>query len=180
MIHLLANMNMLRQVGVQLEQAAGTARFATIYICGGVLSMVGSAVFSTNNVTVGASGALFGLLGAFLAELLINCHLLTFKEGLCAFASIGITIVSEEARSRARRGTRWRRQLAGVPLQHAIARLERACIILAARFAAFPSPPPRRTDNQPRGRPTALRGQLCAPVGPGGRPVHGLHAAHPR
>jgi membrane associated rhomboid family serine protease len=92
LIHIGCNMNMLRQVGVQMERGAGSLRFAAIYVAGGVLSMVGSALFSSASVTVGASGALFGLLGAYLAELISNCHLMTAREGLCAFASLGFSI----------------------------------------------------------------------------------------
>lgn len=67
-------------------------RFALIYIAGGIFSMVTSALFAPQSVTVGASGALFGLLGAYLAELITNCHLLSVKEGLCAFASLFFSI----------------------------------------------------------------------------------------
>lgn len=91
-VHIVVNMNMLRIMGVQLERAAGVPRFLGVYSAAGVLSMVGSAVFASSSVTVGASGALFGLLGAFLAELITNCHLLSLREGCCAFASIGLTI----------------------------------------------------------------------------------------
>lgn len=91
-IHLVTNMNMLAQLGFDLERQAGIVRFALIYIAGGVFSMVTSALFAPQSVTVGASGALFGLLGAYLAELITNCHLLSVKEGLCAFASLFFSI----------------------------------------------------------------------------------------
>lgn len=91
-VHLLVNMNMLRSIGFDLERQAGHARFAAIYVAGGVFSMVVSGLFTPQSVTVGASGALFGLLGAYLAELITNCHLLSVSEGLCAFCSLGFSI----------------------------------------------------------------------------------------
>ena len=67
-------------------------KFAIIYIFSSIFSMVASSLLSPQSVTVGASGALFGLFGAYLAELITNCHLLSFRDGLCAFASLGFSI----------------------------------------------------------------------------------------
>lgn len=92
-VHILMNMFMLRQVGVQLEQATGPVRYIVIYLGSAVMSMTGSAVFSAGSITVGASGAIFGLIGAFLAELISNCHLLTTKEAVCAFVQLSFTIL---------------------------------------------------------------------------------------
>lgn len=91
-IHLVVNLNMLRQLGFDLERQAGKLKFTLIYVCGGVFSMVASAIFTPQSVTVGASGALFGLLGAYLAELITNCHLLSMREGCCAFVSLFFSI----------------------------------------------------------------------------------------
>jgi membrane associated rhomboid family serine protease len=93
LVHFALNMNMLIRMGWPLERAIGTARFALLYIASGVFSMIGSAVFATTTITVGASGALFGVLGAMLGELIINCHLLTCKERLWNFLGILLTII---------------------------------------------------------------------------------------
>jgi membrane associated rhomboid family serine protease len=47
-------------------------RIAIIYIVSGVGGSVLSSLFIRNNISVGASGALFGLLGAMLSELFTN------------------------------------------------------------------------------------------------------------
>ena len=48
------------------------ARVAVIYMLSGIGGSVLSTLFIKNNISVGASGALFGLLGAMLSELLTN------------------------------------------------------------------------------------------------------------
>lgn len=48
------------------------ARVAVIYMLSGVGGSILSMLFIKSNISVGASGALFGLLGAMLSELLTN------------------------------------------------------------------------------------------------------------
>ena len=95
-IHIATNMLMLFNLGFQLERNAGTAKFILIYLLAGIMSMAVSALMTDYLVTVGASGALFGILGAFVAELCTNCHLVTFKEGMVGglqlFFSIAINL----------------------------------------------------------------------------------------
>jgi membrane associated rhomboid family serine protease len=64
-IHLGLNMVFLWWIGAPVEQAIGRARYALIYLVSG-LSGAAGALLLTNpgQVTVGASGALFGILGA--------------------------------------------------------------------------------------------------------------------
>lgn len=49
-----------------------TVRVGILYMLAGIGGSILSALFITNNISVGASGALFGLLGAMLSELLTN------------------------------------------------------------------------------------------------------------
>jgi rhomboid protease GluP len=69
-MHLVANMSGLVFVGIILEPRLGRTYFAIIYIITGVLSSVASLMWHDATVSVGASGAIFGLYGVFLALLL--------------------------------------------------------------------------------------------------------------
>lgn len=73
LIHLLVNMLSLLFIGIRLEQQFGFVRIGAIYLVSGFGGSVLSALFlRNNNISVGASGALFGLLGSMLSELLMN------------------------------------------------------------------------------------------------------------
>ncbi|XP_050227743.1 RHOMBOID-like protein 2 [Mercurialis annua] len=71
-IHLLANMLSLVFIGIRLEQQFGFVRVGIIYLLAGFGGSIMSSLFIHQNISVGASGALFGLLGAMLSELLTN------------------------------------------------------------------------------------------------------------
>jgi membrane associated rhomboid family serine protease len=61
--HLLINMYSLYFAGTLLEQLIGRWRFALLYLASGVAGSAGAIIWSPNQVTVGASGAIFGILG---------------------------------------------------------------------------------------------------------------------
>ena len=64
--HLLFNMFSLYIFGPELEQIAGKARFLTIYILAGLIGNVTTyLIHDWNYTSVGASGAIYGILGAF-------------------------------------------------------------------------------------------------------------------
>ncbi len=66
-IHLLFNMLALYWLGMIVEQALGTPRFLLVYVVSGLAGSAGALWFSSAfAVTVGASGAIFGLIGALL------------------------------------------------------------------------------------------------------------------
>ncbi len=67
LIHLGFNMAMLWILGSQLEPAVGRVRFALIYAAGLVGGSFGVVLVSQTALTVGASGAVFGLMGAAIA-----------------------------------------------------------------------------------------------------------------
>uniref|UniRef100_A0A0D6R0J3 RHOMBOID-like protein n=1 Tax=Araucaria cunninghamii TaxID=56994 RepID=A0A0D6R0J3_ARACU len=71
-VHILANMLSLLFIGVRLEQEFGFVRIGIVYLVSAFGGSVMSALFIQNGVSVGASGALFGLLGAMLSELITN------------------------------------------------------------------------------------------------------------
>ncbi len=67
LIHLGMNMLMLYWIGSPLEQAVGRLRFLLIYFVSGLCGSAGAlALTSQSALTVGASGAIFGMLGAAL------------------------------------------------------------------------------------------------------------------
>lgn len=65
-IHLLFNMMMLWWFGGPLETLVGRARFLGIYIVSILAGSAGALLVSPTEATVGASGAVFGILGAGL------------------------------------------------------------------------------------------------------------------
>ncbi|CAA0829791.1 RHOMBOID-like 1 [Striga hermonthica] len=70
--HLLANMLSLIIIGIRLEQEFGFVRVGLLYLISGFGGSLFSALFIQSNISVGASGALFGLLGGMLSELITN------------------------------------------------------------------------------------------------------------
>jgi membrane associated rhomboid family serine protease len=62
--HLAVNMYSLYFAGTLLEQVIGRWRFLLLYIGSGIAGSAGALLLSPNAVTVGASGAIFGILGA--------------------------------------------------------------------------------------------------------------------
>jgi membrane associated rhomboid family serine protease len=64
--HLILNMLGLWWFGSLLEQRIGSGRFLLLYLVSGLAGSAGALVVSPNNPTVGASGAIFGILGAGL------------------------------------------------------------------------------------------------------------------
>jgi membrane associated rhomboid family serine protease len=65
-IHLGLNMLALYWFGPLLEGMLGSLRFGLLYIASGLAGSAGALLLSPNDITVGASGAIFGILGALL------------------------------------------------------------------------------------------------------------------
>jgi rhomboid protease GluP len=66
LIHIFMNSWALFSVGSQVEETYGTARYLVLYFVSTVTGFYASAYFSTS-LSVGASAALFGLIGAMIA-----------------------------------------------------------------------------------------------------------------
>jgi membrane associated rhomboid family serine protease len=66
LIHIAFNMYFLWFVGSAVESALGRGRFLAVYLISGLAGSAGALVFTPTSPTVGASGALFGLLGVAL------------------------------------------------------------------------------------------------------------------
>jgi rhomboid protease GluP len=67
-LHVLSNSWALYQLGGLYELMFGSARFTAIYFISGICASVASAIHlqHASNLSVGASGAVFGVLGAFI------------------------------------------------------------------------------------------------------------------
>ena len=65
-MHLLCNMYSLYIIGREVESLFGKIKYIIIFILSGVFGSVLSIAFSHNVISAGASGAIFGLLGALL------------------------------------------------------------------------------------------------------------------
>jgi membrane associated rhomboid family serine protease len=66
LIHIAFNMLALWWLGAPVEMVLGRARFIGLYLVSGLAGSAGALVANPNAFTVGASGAIFGLLGAGL------------------------------------------------------------------------------------------------------------------
>jgi len=71
-LHLGGNMIALWILGAWLEKSFGPYDMLTVYLSSGIAGQISSALFLPNSVSVGASGAIFGLLGARWADHLQN------------------------------------------------------------------------------------------------------------
>jgi rhomboid protease GluP len=64
--HLIFNSYALYVIGSQIESFLGKFKFAVIYLAGGVMGSLFSITFNGNAASIGASGAIFGLMGALV------------------------------------------------------------------------------------------------------------------
>lgn len=66
LLHLVLNMYSLYVIGPQVESFFGKVKFLFIYLVSGICGSLLSIAFSHNTISIGASGAIFGLLGSLL------------------------------------------------------------------------------------------------------------------
>ena len=74
LLHLGMNMLLLYLLGTQLEPLLGRLRFFTLYLACLIAGSFGVLLVQPTSVTVGASGAIFGLMGAALAAQRLAPH----------------------------------------------------------------------------------------------------------
>jgi membrane associated rhomboid family serine protease len=67
-LHIAFNMYLLYVLGQMLEPALGHIRFAGLYLASLLAGSCGALIVTPNSFTVGASGAVFGLMGAAFVE----------------------------------------------------------------------------------------------------------------
>jgi len=78
-LHMGLNMLNLIVLGVFVERIFGHLRFLLIYLVTGVISIIASFYFAPQEISVGASGAIFGLVGAY--SLFVFIHRKAFRRG---------------------------------------------------------------------------------------------------
>ena len=88
--HLVFNILVQLVVGISLEMVHGSTRLACLYLAGVVAGSLGTSVFSPHVYLVGASGGVYGLLAAHLANVQVNYS--TMQYGFMRL--IGIILVA--------------------------------------------------------------------------------------
>jgi membrane associated rhomboid family serine protease len=66
LLHIAFNMYALYLIGSVLERYVGSLRFALIYLVSGLAGSFGALILTPSALTAGASGAIFGVMGAML------------------------------------------------------------------------------------------------------------------
>lgn len=77
-LHLLFNLLVQLLVGLPLEMVHGSLRIGVVYMAGVLAGSLGTSVFDTEVYLVGASGGVYALLAAHLANVLLNFHHMQF------------------------------------------------------------------------------------------------------
>jgi rhomboid protease GluP len=90
LIHILLNMYALVLIGLFLEPYLGKVRFVSAYILTGILASLCSLWWNENTVSAGASGAIFGMYGVFLA--MLSTNLIEKEQRKNLLTSIGIFV----------------------------------------------------------------------------------------
>ncbi|GHO66166.1 hypothetical protein KSC_050580 [Ktedonobacter sp. SOSP1-52] len=79
LLHLGLNMLNLLMLGIFLERLLGHTRYLFLYIITGIISVLASFYFAPEEVSLGASGAIFGLVGVF--SIFVITHRRAFPFG---------------------------------------------------------------------------------------------------
>ena len=87
-IHLLMNLYALMYIGIQLEPHLGKTRFLAAYLLSGIAGSANSLYWHDLTVSAGASGAIFGMYGVFLAMLTTNLIEKTARQAMLTSIAI--------------------------------------------------------------------------------------------
>ena len=91
-IHLFLNMWVLWRIGSALEEVFGSMSFGSIYMISLVSGNLSSAVFLPDRLSVGASGAIYGTIGAMFADLIQNWSIMP-DDRFCYLTSLIINTI---------------------------------------------------------------------------------------
>ncbi|HTN35809.1 MAG TPA: rhomboid family intramembrane serine protease [Arachidicoccus sp.] len=93
LMHLLLNVYALLFIGIFLEPILGSLRFAIYYLITGTAASLASLWMHPDLVSLGASGAIFGLFGIFLALLSSGMLEKTIRKALLISMSLYVAII---------------------------------------------------------------------------------------
>ncbi|KAK8601606.1 hypothetical protein V6N12_051435 [Hibiscus sabdariffa] len=91
--HIVANMLSLLFIGIRLEQEFGFVKIGLLYLIAGFGGSLMSSLFIQSVISVGASGALFGLLGICYIWEQIILHLVVFYMQFAALLTLVLVII---------------------------------------------------------------------------------------
>lgn len=94
LIHLLCNMYSLYILGPQINLVYGTLKYIVIYFISCITSSLMSFILSPYTISVGASGAIFGLMGALIAFAFVERKKIdkSFMSGLLQVLALNLLI----------------------------------------------------------------------------------------
>ncbi|HXX95485.1 MAG TPA: rhomboid family intramembrane serine protease [Planctomycetota bacterium] len=90
--HLLSNMLALWSVGPFIERVVGSAGFLAIYLVSGLWGSLASLYVNPGVISVGASGAIFGLFGA-LVGLMFRYHVYVRRKDVIKYVALVVLLV---------------------------------------------------------------------------------------
>ena len=112
LMHLLFNMYALYLFGPRLEQQVGSAAFGALYLAAaGAGGMVSYALGPINQVSIGASGAIFGLFGAWM---FVAWKMRNSPGGRAMFNQLGVLLAINLALPLLVGGIDWRAHMGGL------------------------------------------------------------------
>ncbi len=109
--HLLFNGYALYVLGPQLERGVGSAAFGALYVAAGLAGGVAFLVTSPGQVAVGASGAIFGLFGAWFAASWARRNT---RQGRAALSQFGLLLLINLALPLFIPGIAWQAHVGGL------------------------------------------------------------------
>lgn len=91
-VHLGVNMFSLYILGLALEQSLGKVSFTAVYLSSLVSGSFGALIEAPNSLVAGASGAIFGLMGAYAAHSLVAQGVGLFQTPIGPILAINLVI----------------------------------------------------------------------------------------
>jgi rhomboid protease GluP len=79
-LHYAINTYAIAILGQRLESLIGSVRFSFLYIPAGLASSLAIVLFDPDRLTVGASGAIFGIIGIFIYMVIFRKDIISYSE----------------------------------------------------------------------------------------------------